>query len=560
MEHDHRRLLSDCQTQDGALRSHDLPITLSPLVSTASRRQNNTTHSRTPSKKEVHIPELSWMKVWRQEALACIGVIVALTAIVVTLILVDGRPLPKIGYGLSINTVIAVFAALLKIMAAFILAEGLGQMKWSWFSRPRRLEDFVAYDDASRGPIGAIILLLHLRLRSSVASIGAFLTIAAILVDPLSQQLIRLYDCQLEVPNMAAIIPRTNNFEERGGHIGAATNRMTNGFVGSLAAGQFSTSPPQVPFTCSSNFTFDCEYSSVGYCSSCSDVSARLRFSGANLTKIGVYDTVRVTLDSATPQAPPVLTFEAGGFGNGVRYSMKYGSNGYNSVLSMAWYEGPEPSGGGPSGKAYECSLSPCAQNFRAVVENGRLMEHSTGSSSSWGYPGEDLRYNSMVDLSCVNSSVKVDLVDLGYDLSKNDRWLAYNTSYNPYNSNDMVSWATQIYLNTTQPDIALSKGLLEGTYSNWTLSNRGMRVVPKECVFQIHSFIDTSLDSIYFPSYFDGNLSDNYYNQGEQGPLIPTSFYSAGADNDTNCWPRWSKSNDAKHNRFNDHLHALAW
>lgn len=94
---------------------------------------------------------LSILYVRWQEILACIVTAGAFVAIVIMLSIVHSRTLPQLPYHISVNTLIVIFATTLKVTAAFVLAEGLGLSKWFWYQKPRRLRDFILYDNASRG-------------------------------------------------------------------------------------------------------------------------------------------------------------------------------------------------------------------------------------------------------------------------------------------------------------------------------------------------------------------------------------------------------------------------
>jgi hypothetical protein len=98
------------------------------------------------------------------------------------------RPLPQWPYSLSINSLISVYAVILKAAILLILAQGkafklvayrtgthlllgLGHLKWSWFKHPRPLADLGTYDDASRWSLGAVSLLWTLRGRLAIGSL-----------------------------------------------------------------------------------------------------------------------------------------------------------------------------------------------------------------------------------------------------------------------------------------------------------------------------------------------------------------------------------------------------
>jgi len=85
---------------------------------------------------------------------ACVTTIVAL------LFYYDGKKQPKhVIKGITLNAFIAVFAAIAKAALILPVSEAIGQLKWIWLRKERKLFDFYAFDNASRGPWGSAILL-----------------------------------------------------------------------------------------------------------------------------------------------------------------------------------------------------------------------------------------------------------------------------------------------------------------------------------------------------------------------------------------------------------------
>lgn len=37
---------------------------------------------------------------------------------------------------------------------------GIGQLKWTWYRQPQRLDDIVLFDNATRGPWGCLLLII----------------------------------------------------------------------------------------------------------------------------------------------------------------------------------------------------------------------------------------------------------------------------------------------------------------------------------------------------------------------------------------------------------------
>jgi hypothetical protein len=78
----------------------------------------------------------------------------------------DGRALPLWPNGfVTLNAVVAVLATVATAGVGVPLSSGLGQLKWIRF-RTRGgapLADMEVFDDASRGPMGAVGLLARMR-------------------------------------------------------------------------------------------------------------------------------------------------------------------------------------------------------------------------------------------------------------------------------------------------------------------------------------------------------------------------------------------------------------
>ena len=107
-------------------------------------------------------------KAWLWELMALIISITSLLAIVVTVGIHHGKPPPVYPLGITINAVVAIYSTILKTTMVYCASESISQSKWIWFSRqPRSLADLEVYDQASRGPWGALILLRCVRWRSA---------------------------------------------------------------------------------------------------------------------------------------------------------------------------------------------------------------------------------------------------------------------------------------------------------------------------------------------------------------------------------------------------------
>jgi hypothetical protein len=123
----------------------------------------------------------------------CIGSVLlsaaTLTAIVLLLLFVDDKPLPKLPLSITVNTYVSFFATISKASMLVAIGESISQLKWLWFRHPRTLQDIQTFDDASRGPMGALRLIVKTRGLKLVA-LGSVVTVLSIFMDPFAQQIV----------------------------------------------------------------------------------------------------------------------------------------------------------------------------------------------------------------------------------------------------------------------------------------------------------------------------------------------------------------------------------
>lgn len=142
---------------------------------------------------------------WIWELLSLLVCVTCVGTIIIILLRYDDRPLPNWGFGLTINGVISVLAGIAKASMILPVAECISQLKWHWFwnASARPLMDFQFFDAASRGPWGCLVLLFRPR-QWSTSSVGAMITVAALLMEP-SLQFIPSYPSRLVVKENASL-------------------------------------------------------------------------------------------------------------------------------------------------------------------------------------------------------------------------------------------------------------------------------------------------------------------------------------------------------------------
>ena len=149
---------------------------------------------------------------------------------------------------MTLNTLLAFLTSLARLAFMVPIVEGLGQLKWIWFSshKHRPLVDFQLFDDAAQGGVGGLKLLFgfkgyyyqstRLSLvcgadlvgKSFRASLGALIMLSGLFTSTLTQQAISYTVIQaVSNNNGTALVNRATTFSTYDGH-GLAISKPTN--------------------------------------------------------------------------------------------------------------------------------------------------------------------------------------------------------------------------------------------------------------------------------------------------------------------------------------------
>lgn len=389
---------------------------------------------------------------WWLEILACACSHAALFALSGTLYSYESRPSPDWPKWLTLNTIVSIFVVIIKGGVILVLTEGIGQLKWSWFSKANRpLEHIQMWDNATRGPFGASVLLGRLAGRDLLASLGALMVVLSLAVDPFAQQIIRYKDCAVTIPG-SATLPRANSFGGDGLRIGQLSQSISPGEQKAINAGMLNPSP-HTWFDCpSGNCTWLAEYSTTAWCSSCQDISDQLIVTNTSYShKVVGYNNYTNTSSSNTYVGYILETSVAGGISVNTSTTgpvdqpsvqWEYAAMGptANAILarsepaSFDYIIGAKPVEcddtyiaahwpcNGPAGT--RCSFFPCVKTFTATATTGRLTETLIDTATDWGFSPSG---GAIVDLKCLNPSELESLNELGYAIEDDQRYLAYN-------------------------------------------------------------------------------------------------------------------------------------
>jgi hypothetical protein len=150
-ELDHLRVSSDQHRSlihPGEPLSEQLGSSMEGLVNGAPHK-----HSR-----------LRWAsRQWMPEILSWVASLCFFIATVVTLWVFDNRPLPNLRFGITPNAIIGLLATFVEFFLIIPVSSAIGQIKWIQALESQPMDDFRAFDEASRGPWGSLLLLVRRR-------------------------------------------------------------------------------------------------------------------------------------------------------------------------------------------------------------------------------------------------------------------------------------------------------------------------------------------------------------------------------------------------------------
>jgi hypothetical protein len=198
--------------------THDASIAITPLEKCEEKRASATVHAvestETLCHQDTRYGTIHLLLLWKYELLSMIVSLGALLAIVAVLFAFDGKPMTHWRAIAQPNTVVSALSTLAKSSMLMAVGQGLGQLKWQYFEqRSRRLIEFEIFENASRGPWGALELLYYIKRRALVGSMGAIITILAIAMDPFAQQVIQFNSRLVTAENITSIIGAARNYD-----------------------------------------------------------------------------------------------------------------------------------------------------------------------------------------------------------------------------------------------------------------------------------------------------------------------------------------------------------
>ncbi|CAO2648858.1 Nn.00g098070.m01.CDS01 [Neocucurbitaria sp. VM-36] len=288
-----------------------------PAVQLEERRRPTPTVTFADPTRSTSCPrpsyKISWFQrlqeTWILELLGLLCSASGLIIIVAILLRYDGKQRPT--WYISINAVISILSAIVSIGALYSVTHGVSQLKWVWLSeKERKLADIQAFDSGSRGVLGAMTLLLHLRARH-LAALGAVAIILRVGIDPFIQNVIHFENGVKVDETQASYAARTLIYQDAGPMIANAAygpNPALKGSLYSAIYGNPRSNILQPQYLCpTGNCTWD-SFASFAFCPKCIDVSEHLNRTCKNMADTPpIIQICNVTF----PSGAPYLAYDA---------------------------------------------------------------------------------------------------------------------------------------------------------------------------------------------------------------------------------------------------------
>jgi hypothetical protein len=235
------------------------------------------------------------IKRWLLEIISWLVSAICMVTIIGFLIYYGDKKIPNWPGSLTLNAFIAVLSKISGAALILPVSEALGQLKWSWFQgHSKTMWDFEIFDNASRGPWGAFLLLIRTKGRA-LAALGAIITLFSLALDPFFQQVVDFPDRWALQGN--STISRAVRYEPplnpeyRAGVLSAKVDQdiftVARKFFydnGTQPVPFGNGTRPDIPVACpTGNCTWP-PYQTLGVCSKCADISDLLTFNCLNTT------------------------------------------------------------------------------------------------------------------------------------------------------------------------------------------------------------------------------------------------------------------------------------
>ncbi|KAK1853681.1 hypothetical protein CCHR01_03673 [Colletotrichum chrysophilum] len=347
------------------------------------------------------------LSIWAFEIMTLLTSVAAFAAIIVLLSIYHEQPQPHMSQGLNINTIIAILSTIVKATLVYVVAEVIGQSKWSWMSSPQLLRHVEYFHDAGKGAGGSLKFLFAIW-KPITTALGALVIVASFAIAPFSQQAATTYPCEIDMEGNASIaVAQWVGTGADGSMPMISSETHVAAITGLIYGPSISMAAPNA-FECDSgNCTFrsigGITHSSVGVCSSCEPIEvyqetieSRIVYSlsmdtNTSLSRPNITWPLKETSNIFIMDSNATISTDTDNDSfdletrfltlrnvdcNGVTFS---GHNREQSCGQTLWLTSGDDTHGFEA-LGVKCKLYPCFRNYKGGVLNGKLNETQVGA------------------------------------------------------------------------------------------------------------------------------------------------------------------------------------
>jgi hypothetical protein len=241
------------------------------------------------------------LRFWIWEILTIVFSLGLIGAIYAIVLRYDGQRLSTWNLPINLSTLVALLSTISRVSIAVVLAEVISQAKWSWFwdsaashdHLARPLSELQAFDDASRGPFGALMLISKV-FKNPFLVLTLFVAVSSLAIDTFTQQAVKTVDCTYIDATQVSALPtaqKLNHFgvQDRAQFTrGGETPFSVKGAILSSFADPFGNDSAIYPTCATGNCTFspmkiqgseqEITHRSLGFCSRCIDITSLITY------------------------------------------------------------------------------------------------------------------------------------------------------------------------------------------------------------------------------------------------------------------------------------------
>lgn len=213
----HRRTSLNSSLPNTSVSAEDA-IELSDFVglsSLAPNCQNSSPPSESQASHGILLKGQLRSHWWWWEIAAVVFSMTCMMAAVVVLANINNTRLSDWSWYLQPNTIISILVTLAKSTMLFSVSTCLSQLKWRHFqdrSAGRPLTHLQDFDEASRGPLGALFLLGNRHLAAFAPFTLALITVASLAIDPMAQEVLKFPSQESLLQNVTTGIGQAYSF------------------------------------------------------------------------------------------------------------------------------------------------------------------------------------------------------------------------------------------------------------------------------------------------------------------------------------------------------------